>query len=128
MKFWIFIFSMNLVIPLSMIIFGKYFTKHKPESINGVFGYRTPMSMKNKETWEFAHNYFGRIWFYMGVILLIISVLGMLFLIEKNESIIENYSVILNIIQIIFLIIPIAPTELALRKNFDRQGNRKIQN
>lgn len=126
MKFWIFIFTMNLLIPLTMIIFGKYFSKNAPENINGFFGYRIPMSTRNKETWAFAHNYCGRIWLYIGSILLLISVVGMLFLIGKEKNSISNYSLVLTAIQMFFLLSPIVPTELALRKKFDIQGNRKI--
>lgn len=126
MSFWFFMFIMNLLVPLTMIIFGKYFSKSAPENINGVFGYRTPMSMKNKETWTFAHNYCGRIWVYMGSILLVISVAVMLFLIGKEKDSIGNYSLVLTVIQITFLLSPIVPTELALRKKFDIKGNKKL--
>ena len=120
--------TMNLLIPLTMIIFGKYFSKHAPKNINGIFGYRTFMSTINKETWKFAHNYCGRIWFYMGSILLIISAIGMLFLMKKNKDIIKNFNIVLTIMQMIFLLSPIVLTELALKKNFDTKGNRKRYN
>lgn len=59
MLFWIFMLVMNLLIPISMIGFGKLFMKTTPKEINGLFGYRTSMSMKNKDTWIFAHHYCG---------------------------------------------------------------------
>lgn len=55
MGFWIFMLLMNVIIPFTMIGFGKYFCKSGPKDINMAFGYRTGMSMKNKETWVFAH-------------------------------------------------------------------------
>lgn len=57
MGFLIFMVIMLLLTPLTMIGFGKYFIKSAPKEINGAFGYRTSMSMKNKDTWQFAHNY-----------------------------------------------------------------------
>ena len=57
MKFWIFMLIMDLLLPFTMIGFGRYFMKKAPKEINSVFGYRTSMSMKNKDTWEFAHKY-----------------------------------------------------------------------
>ena len=36
---------------------GLLMFKFPPESINGVIGYRTPMSMKNKDTWDEAKKY-----------------------------------------------------------------------
>ncbi|MBE6023390.1 MAG: SdpI family protein [Cellulosilyticum sp.] len=62
MSFWIFMLLMTLLIPISMIGFGYYFSKKAPKEINNVLGYRTSRSMKNKETWQFAHNYFGKLW------------------------------------------------------------------
>lgn len=46
MGFWFFMLAMNLIIPLSMIFLGKYFSKHAPGQINMLFGYRTARSMK----------------------------------------------------------------------------------
>lgn len=49
MGFWIFMLVMDLLIPFTMVGFGKYFIKNAPKEINKVFGYRTPMSMKTKK-------------------------------------------------------------------------------
>ena len=56
MGFWIFMLLMNLMIPLTMIGFGRSFMKNTPKEINAVFGYRTSISMKNKDTWENPHR------------------------------------------------------------------------
>ena len=48
MAFWIFMLIMDLLLPFTMIGFGRYFMKKAPKEINSVFGYRTSMSMKNK--------------------------------------------------------------------------------
>ena len=66
MGFWIFMVIMDLLVPLTMIGFGRYFLKQAPGTINWVFGYRTEMSMKNKDTWEFAHKYIGKLWYIKG--------------------------------------------------------------
>lgn len=128
MGFWIFMTITNLLIPLTMVLFGRYFSKSAPKEINGVFGYRTPMSMKNKETWEFAHHYCGRLWLIIGWIILIASVISMLFVMGKNESIIEKVSSVLCGIQVFLLIGSIFPVERALKKNFDKYGRRKNKN
>ena len=47
---------MDLMIPLIMIVFGKVFLKNPPKEINLIYGYRTGRSMKNKDTWNFAHR------------------------------------------------------------------------
>ena len=38
MGFWVFMLAMNLIIPLSMIFLGKYFSKRAPGQINMLFG------------------------------------------------------------------------------------------
>lgn len=125
MEFWIFMFIMNLLIPLTMIGFGKFFMNWAPKNINMFFGYRTSMSMKNLETWKFAHKHSGKIWFNWGLIIFAITTLIMFFIINNSKDSIAKISTIICIFQLVFLIISIFPTEIALRKNFDKNGNKK---
>lgn len=121
----IFIFVCNLIIPAIMLFFGVKFRNHGPRNINENYGYRTSMSMKNKETWEFAHQCCGRLWIKLGFIMLImsifISLLSSMF-VDGVQGIIE---VILVVMQTIALIASIFPVEKALKKNFDENGNRR---
>ena len=125
MGFWIFMLVMILLIPITMIGFGKLFLKQAPGEINAVFGYRTTMSMKNKDTWEFAHNYCGKLWYRCGLFLLPLSVIPLLFVIGKNEDIVGTIGGIVCMVQLVALLAPIFPTEAALKKNFDKDGNRR---
>ena len=61
--FWIFMLIMDLLVPFTMIGWGKLFLDKAPKNINYTFGYRTTMSMKNQDTWQFAHKYCGKLWF-----------------------------------------------------------------
>ena len=125
MGFWIFMLAMNLLFPLIMIVMGRYFMKKSPKEINYIFGYRTNMSMKNKDTWDFAHKYFGKRWFRLGWLLIPISVIPMLFVIGKGEDIIGTVGMVVMVIDLILLIAPIFPTERALKKVFDKEGNKR---
>ena len=125
MGFWIFTLLMVLLIPCIMIGFGKSFLKKAPDEINYLFGYRTTMSMKNKDTWEFAHKHCGKTWFVCGLILLPLSVVPMLFLLGASADAIGNLGAVLCVIQLVFLIGSIFPTERALKKTFDADGNRR---
>lgn len=120
--FWIFMLVFNLLIPLTMIGFGYYFLRKVPDEINDVFGYRTSMSMKNQDTWKFAHNYAGKLWYYMGISLLPITILAMAVVFGKDTDTIGNYSVVLLFLQLIPLCGVIFPTEWKLRKTFDKDG------
>ena len=124
MGFWIFMALMVALLPLCMIYFGRRFMATPPEEINSLYGYRTYRSMKNADTWQFAHQYFGRIWYRWGLWALPVSLLLMLFFIGKGDDIIGLAGCILLGIQMIPLIIPIFLTEIALRQHFDKDGNR----
>lgn len=118
MEFWIFMLIMDLLLPFTMIGFGRYFMKKAPKEINSVFGYRTSMSMKNKDTWEFAHKYCGKVWYVCGMVMLPITVIFMLLVIGKNEDCVGSMGGIICGVQLIPLIGSILPTEIALKKNF----------
>lgn len=93
----------------TMIGFGFLFQKRPPKNINGLYGYRTAMSMKNQATWTFAHHYAGKIWFYSGIASLSLS-LVVLFLFCRT-SCFETVSTILMFAQLILLVGVILPTE-----------------
>ena len=124
MGFWIFMLIMDLLIPVTMIGFGSYFMKNAPKEINAVFGYRTSMSMKNKDTWEFAHKY-CKVWCASGIAMLSITVIFMFLVIGKNEECVGRIGGIICGVQLIPLIGSIFPTEVALKKNFDKNGKRR---
>ena len=126
MGFWIFMLVMDLLFPVIMIVMGRYFMKTSPKEINYIFGYRTNMSMKNKDTWDFAHKYIGRLWFYLGLLLIPITVIPMLFVLGGTEDVVGTMGCIICVIALIILIVPIFPTERALKMNFDKDGNRKV--
>lgn len=108
-----------------MIIFGTVFKNSAPKEINYIYGYRTPMSTSSKEAWEFAHKYMGRLWLIFGIIILIPSVTAMLFVIGLDKDTVGYTGMAITFAQIVLMIIPIIPTEIALRKNFDKNGNKK---
>ena len=90
MWFWIFMLCIDLLTPLLMVGFGKYFFKHAPKDINGIFGYRTAMSMKNKDTWVFAHTYCGKLWYVGGLYLIAYFVIGYVYGYGKNREYYRN--------------------------------------
>lgn len=125
MGFWIFMFVCNLLIPCTMIGFGHYFMKSAPKEINAVFGYRTARSMKNKDTWTFSHLYCGKLWRGFGWLLLTITAIGMPFVLGKSQNIVGAFGGVVCVVQLIFLIGSVFPTEFALKKTFDKNGNRR---
>ncbi|MBQ4073907.1 MAG: SdpI family protein [Clostridia bacterium] len=122
MGFWFFMLAMVLLIPGLMIFFGRRFMDKPPEDIGFLYGYRTYRSMRNQDTWCFAHQHFGRLWYRWGLWLLL-SAIPMLFFIQKGEDAIGIAGTVLLLIQLIPMMIPIVLTERALKKHFDKDGN-----
>ena len=125
MGFWIFMFIVTLLIPVMMIVFGLIFLKNPPQEINWTYGYRTSMSMKNQETWDFAHQYVGKIWFKWGIGVAVISVVVMLLVISKDTDTVGWVGGGLAMVQILPLLGAMIPTEMALKRAFDKDGKRK---
>ena len=124
MWFWWFMLVCDLLVPITMILCGRMMWKHAPEKINGVMGYRTPRSMKNMDTWKFAHDYCGRLWWKIGWIMLIVSVIIHFPVYGMSDDVIGWTGGILCSIQCIVLIVSIFPTERALKKTFNKEGIR----
>lgn len=125
MGFWIFMLIMDLVIPCSMIGFGRYYIKNVPKKDNAVFGYRTTMSKRNSETWAFAHRYIGRIWYTCGLVLLPMTSISMLFVLNADMNRIGIFGGVLCEVQLIPFVGAVFLTERALKKSFDKNGSRR---
>lgn len=123
--FWIFMLVMDLLIPFIMIGFGRRFLTKAPHNINAAFGYRTTMSMKNQDTWDFAHRYCGKLWFRCGTVFIPLSVIPLLFVFNKDIETIANAGLMIAAVQLVLLIGSIFPTEAALKKTFDKNGIRR---
>lgn len=124
--FWCFMLMCVMLIPLTMIIFGSRFLKKPPAKINGLYGYRTTKSMKNQETWDFAHRYCGKLWRIMGWIMLPLSALVMISSIGQNVDFTGIFGGTVMVVQcIIMFVTTLILTERALSKNFDRNGQPK---
>ncbi len=125
MGFWFFMLAMVLLIPVVMVLFGKYFMKNAPENINYLFGYRTNLSMKNEETWKFAHKYIGIMWYKWGRAILLISVPVLIAVLGKDKDTVGTIGSVITTAQLVPILFSIVLTEKALKENFDSEGKRK---
>lgn len=108
-----------------MILIGLYYRNYKGGKINYISGYRTSMSMKNQDTWDFAQRLMGSIFFKVGLFLVVPSMLPLFFVIGKDNNTVGNLLGIISVVQIGFLLFPIIIIEKELRKKFDKDGIRK---
>ena len=119
------LFLCNLLIPVVVIVTGRIMWKHYPKNINGLVGYRTTLSMKNMDTWKFANDYCGRLWWKIGWIMIIPSALIHIPLYHSDKNTIGFAGLILVTIQCFIMIVSIYPTEKALKKHFNDDGIRR---
>lgn len=120
---FIFLSVCSLLVPLSMILLGYVWKDNPPKDRQGISGYRTTMSRINDETWKYAHRYWGKLSFVLGIILAIVS-LCVLILTKDYENF-ETISTYLVFIQIGIMALTIIPTEISLHKHFTKQGIKK---
>ena len=125
MGFWVFCTASCLLVPAVMLSFGWRFLKKPPKHINSFYGYRTSRSMKNQQTWDFAHQVCGRLWFRWGLVLLPLSLLAMLLVLGKDVEELGVWLMGVTVIQIVVLLGSIVPVERALKKNFDQFGRKR---
>lgn len=122
MWFWWFMFICDLLVPVVMILCGRMMWKHSPKKINSLFGYRTSRSMKNMDTWIFAQKHFGKLWWKIGWIILIPSILVHIPFYGASDDMIGIVGLILVTVQTIIIIVSIIPTERALKNTFPEEG------
>ncbi len=119
MRFWWFALTCALLIPLLMIVGGRIMWKRCPSKINAWYGYRTARSMKNMDTWKFAHRHFGKQWWKIGWVILLPSVLVLLPVYHATENTVAIVFLAVMAVQTVFLLYPIVKTERALKSKFN---------
>lgn len=118
MLVWLIMLVCDLLIPLTMLIFGILFIKRPPLKIGGVYGYRTRRSTSSPAAWAWAHRYFGRLWTILGAVLLPITAALMLMLLGADDDRVAVIGGIICTAQSAVMLIPIIPTELMLKRYF----------
>lgn len=90
-----------------------------PKEINGLYGYRTVASMKNKQQWDFAQRYSAGAMAKAAMVLIVLSLSGFIFDIPKVAK--ESIGGCLLIGACVYMFMA---TEKAIKKQF---GNLKEQ-
>lgn len=116
----------DLVLPLIMLVSSFFFVKGGPKNINSLVGYRTERSMKNKDTWKFAHQYCGKLWRKIGLVFIIITLAVLVpFLLKTSTKIYTAVTFVIFSFEFVLLFYSIFKTEKALSKSFDNNGDKK---
>lgn len=124
MGFWLYCTVMCLLVPALMLYFGWRFLNKPPKNINSIYGYRTSRSMKNQQTWDFAHRVCGKLWFRVGAVMLPLSLLAMLPALGRDVEAVGTWCIPVVGVQLVVMIATIFPVEKALKRKFDKYGRR----
>lgn len=112
-------------IPLLLIVIGKIFEKYPSKEPNIAIGFRTKLSMMNKETWDYAQRLFPKVWISLGRILLPLSLIILFLLYSEDKDYTGNLALILMIVQVVLMLGSILYVNLKLKKAFNSDGSRK---
>ena len=110
------------IISILIIICGIFLVAVIPKKPNWIMGYKTPMSVKNQDTWTFASKHSGKRLIIWALVNAILVVAGIIFRENGFSTWVDLVIVAVQLLSLLFVIIS---TEIALRKNFDKNGKRK---
>ena len=125
MGFWLFMLVSAMLIPATMLLFGRLFQTRPPKEINNLYGYRTARSMCNADTWRFAHVCCGKIWVRCGAAAAAVTALAFACLFGRSVPAIGFFGGGLVWLQSLLLVATILPVERRLKRTFDENGLRR---
>ncbi|WP_105616367.1 SdpI family protein [Vallitalea okinawensis] len=99
-------------------VVGLIFKLLPPKKINYIYGWRSRLAMKNKETWDEAQRYGANLLIFGGIIA-VVSGYFITLLFPKMHSVAGSICAFVLLVVILIL------GEVHLRKVFDEEGNRK---
>lgn len=95
-----------------LLLMGLVLKIFPPKRINSSYGYRTPLSLKNQESWNYANRISGSIMLFGGILDFIASVFLAIYL-PTNAGVLISVGM-LTVIPFVMIII----TETKLSKKF----------
>ena len=108
----------HLLLGPLMILISYIFAKYPPKKINDLYGYRTKRSMRNQDCWDFANRHSIRLMWKISLVTCVVQAIGLIFLNERVALLTATIVLIASLIYSVYL------TEKALKKTFDKEGNR----
>ena len=114
----------NMIVPFAMIVMGMIYQTKIMALKDSYMGYRSVRSMKNEDTWQFAHIKIGRLWFGWGIIMLAVTAVLQFFLRTETVQTVCVATVAICFFQVLLMILPLRMVEKALKFTFDKDGNR----
>lgn len=111
-------------LPAVTLVAGIILMKNPP-AINGVFGFRTKLSMSNENIWRFAQTLSGKLFVMIFAPLTVISAAVFFAVKSQNEDV--KFAVFIAFLAVNIMAIALVNLRVGsvLRRKFDEDGNRK---
>ena len=106
------------------IVMGYFMSKNPPKEINGLYGYRTPRSMKNQSNWDYAQKLGGKFMLIFGFVIFLIQITVGYFV----SGYTRDQSIVLPIQGTILVILPIIMLLVCEKQieNFEKTNIQKF--
>jgi len=108
--------SISFLVGIIFIIASLILLRFPPKKINYLYGYRTPSSMKNQQTWDFSQKFSAVKMFQVGIVLLATSFLNILVDMSQEQSLFLGLGLL--ILGCIYMFVV---TEKAIKRNFPNE-------
>lgn len=109
----------SLMVGAVFVVCGFILMKFPPKSINGMYGYRTSLAMKNQDTWDTAQKYGGFSMIILGIANGIFGIWAAI------QPLIVNGLAAQMIFLLIGVVVMLVTDEKHLSKIFNKDGSRK---
>jgi len=110
---------MSIIVGIFFIVFGFIMIKYPPKSINNVIGYKSPLAMKNQDTWDVSQKHSGFILIIFGVINGIFGIWSIIYPMNINNVHVQLLLLLISAIGVVII------EEIHLIKLFHIDGSRK---
>ncbi|MDO5559462.1 MAG: SdpI family protein [Oscillospiraceae bacterium] len=125
LSFWIYFFVSLFIFVFSFCI-GNYLVKTPPKDMYQLFGYRTELSVRNQDTWDFAQVNSGRVCRIVSVTAFILALVLIIKFKTANGRLVFNLcSILVLAAQLLSLSVTFPVTEYLIFRNFHEDGTRK---
>ena len=111
----LFMIYVIFIVPLLLLLTGLFMYKYPPNKINRIIGYRTCKSMKNKEMWDLANRYCGKVWLSLSQISFLITTLLFILFHFKIITFTENILLIIVFGQLTIMLLSVLIIEHKLK-------------
>ncbi len=114
-----------LVIPACATVLGYVCWRCPPKGPTWAFGFRSRRARASDESWQFAQALAGRIWFCLGLVLLVVALSVAMGL--RGETIEADFrtAMICIVVEVVCILLSLVPTQVLLLRRFSRFGRPK---